>query len=232
MSPFAPRKDRSFAERKTTLPGRYVRPDPEGSTGKKAGHELRCSTWSPGGRPMIPGRVRIAVMLVGFLGGSIALFGPAAACARGLRRPTPAIEPSTMGRPCQRPRDHAPRNPRMAERRPADRAWIARPWCGCWLRPIRCSGRWPSARSSRSATSWSDSLALRRDRVIPREFVDRFLERLAGGKLDRERALELCRAHDSPAARIFSLVVNAWGQPGATIRQIAQLTTPPAKSSS
>jgi biopolymer transport protein ExbB len=63
-------------------------------------------------------------------------------------------------------------------------------------------------------------LALRRDRVIPREFADRFLERLSGGKLDRERALELCRAHDSPAARVFAIVVSAWGQPGATIRQI------------
>jgi biopolymer transport protein ExbB len=62
-------------------------------------------------------------------------------------------------------------------------------------------------------------LALRRDRVIPREFVERFLERLSTGKLDRERALELCRAHESPAARVFSLVVNAWGQPGALIRQ-------------
>ena len=64
------------------------------------------------------------------------------------------------------------------------------------------------------------SMALRRDRVIPREFADRFLERLAGGKLDRERALELCRAHDSPAAQVFAMVVGAWGQPGATIRQI------------
>src|SRR5579885_1716767 len=54
-------------------------------------------------------------------------------------------------------------------------------------------------------------LALRRDRVIPREFVDRFLERLSGGKLDRERALELCRADDSPAARVFAFVVGAWG---------------------
>lgn len=62
-------------------------------------------------------------------------------------------------------------------------------------------------------------LALRRSRVIPGEFVDRFLERLSGGKLDRDRALELCKAHDSPAARIFALVVKAWGQPGATIRQ-------------
>jgi biopolymer transport protein ExbB len=63
-------------------------------------------------------------------------------------------------------------------------------------------------------------VALRRDRVVPREFVDRFLERLSSGKLDRERAFELCRAHDSPAARVFALVVSTWGQPGATIRQI------------
>ncbi len=62
-------------------------------------------------------------------------------------------------------------------------------------------------------------LALRRDRVIPREFVQRFLERLAGGKLDRERAVELCRANDSPAARIFALIVSDWGQPAASIRQ-------------
>ena len=54
---------------------------------------------------------------------------------------------------------------------------------------------------------------------MPAEFVDRFLERLAAGKLDRERALELCKAHESPAARIFALVVKSWGQPGATIRQ-------------
>ena len=68
--------------------------------------------------------------------------------------------------------------------------------------------------------SWSGWFALRRERVIPREFADRFLERLSSGKLDRERALELCRAHESPAARVFALVVGAWGQPGATIRQM------------
>ncbi len=62
-------------------------------------------------------------------------------------------------------------------------------------------------------------LAVRRNRVMPAEFVDRFLERLSTGKLDRERALELCKAHESPAARIFGMVVKAWGQPGATIRQ-------------
>ena len=62
--------------------------------------------------------------------------------------------------------------------------------------------------------------AIRRKRVVPPEFVDRFLERLASGKLDRDRAIELCKAHDSPAARVFTHVVKAWGQPGAAIRQV------------
>jgi biopolymer transport protein ExbB len=62
-------------------------------------------------------------------------------------------------------------------------------------------------------------VALRRERVMPRDFVQRFLERLASGKLDRDRAVELCRANDSPAARVFAMVVGYWGQPAATIRQ-------------
>ncbi len=62
-------------------------------------------------------------------------------------------------------------------------------------------------------------IALRRGRVLPADFVNRFLERLAAGKLDRERAAELCRAHDSPAARVFGHAVRYWGQPAATIRQ-------------
>ncbi len=62
-------------------------------------------------------------------------------------------------------------------------------------------------------------IALRRERVIPRDFVARFLERLASGKLDRDRAAELCKANDSPMARIFAMVVSYWGQPAATIRQ-------------
>lgn len=62
-------------------------------------------------------------------------------------------------------------------------------------------------------------LALRRGRVIPRDFVDRFQDRLTAGKLDRDRAIELCRANESTAARLFAHTVKYWGQPSATIRQ-------------
>ncbi len=64
------------------------------------------------------------------------------------------------------------------------------------------------------------TLALRRRRILPREFVERFLDRLQAGKLDRERALEFCKANDCAASRIIALAVRHWGQPGLTIRQI------------
>lgn len=63
------------------------------------------------------------------------------------------------------------------------------------------------------------AIALRRGRIIPRDFVSRFLDRLAGGKLDRDRAAELCRSNESPVARVFGYAVRYWGQPAATIRQ-------------
>lgn len=62
-------------------------------------------------------------------------------------------------------------------------------------------------------------VALRRGRVLPKDFINRFLERLASGKLDRERAAELCRAHDSVAARVFAHAIRYWGQPATVIRQ-------------
>lgn len=65
-------------------------------------------------------------------------------------------------------------------------------------------------------------LALRRGRVVPREFCERFVERLAAGKLDRERAIELCRSNDSAAARVFERVVRHWGQPSAAIRDAVE----------
>lgn len=61
-------------------------------------------------------------------------------------------------------------------------------------------------------------IALRRGRVVPRDFVTRFTERLSSGKLDRDRALELCKANESPVARLLGATVRHWGQPSAEIR--------------
>jgi biopolymer transport protein ExbB len=60
--------------------------------------------------------------------------------------------------------------------------------------------------------------SLRRSRIVPREFVNRFLDRLGSGKLDRERALDLCKANDSPASRVFSQILLMWGEPAGQIR--------------
>ncbi len=79
---------------------------------------------------------------------------------------------------------------------------------------------WPLALCSVVAIGFSLErlIALRRSRVAPRDFVDRFTERLASGKLDRDRALELCKANESPVSRIFGSIVRYWGQPSTTIR--------------
>ncbi|MGO9466257.1 MAG: MotA/TolQ/ExbB proton channel family protein [Isosphaeraceae bacterium] len=168
---------------------------------------------------MISGRMCIVVMLVGFLGGWIALLGPAAAFAQTAARTDAGDRALDDGSELPKaPRPRATKSADGAEtaRRPGvDRSAVVR------LLVQANPMLWPLAVCSVITLGYvlERFLALRRDRVIPREFVDRFLERLAAGKLDRERAIELCKAHESPAARIFSLVVNAWGQPGATIRQ-------------
>lgn len=80
---------------------------------------------------------------------------------------------------------------------------------------------WPLALCSVVTLSFALErlIALRRNRVIPRDFVERFLDRLSGGKLDRDRATELCKSNDSAAARVFGVIVSYWGQPAAVIRQ-------------
>src|SRR5581483_8156468 len=64
---------------------------------------------------------------------------------------------------------------------------------------------WPLVACSVVAVGFSLErlIALRRSRVVPRDFVNRFFDRLGAGKLDRERAIELCKAQDSPASRVF-----------------------------
>lgn len=166
---------------------------------------------------MISRRVRIVVMAVGLLGGSIALLDRATAFAQG---------PSQSGAGDQSVDQGTPKPPSASRTTAAARSGTARRPGVDRSAVVRLLAQanpmlWPLFVCSVVTLGYvlERFLALRRDRVIPREFVERFLERLSAGKLDRERALELCKAHESPAARIFSLLVNVWGQPGATIRQ-------------
>ncbi len=56
-------------------------------------------------------------------------------------------------------------------------------------------------------------IRLRRRRVVPRDFVNRFLARIQEGKLDRGKALDFCELNPSPAARVALGAVRRWERP-------------------
>jgi biopolymer transport protein ExbB len=60
---------------------------------------------------------------------------------------------------------------------------------------------------------------LRRGRVVPRDFVTRFIEHLENGKLERDAALRLCEENGSPVAQIFAHGVRKWGKPSVEVEQ-------------
>lgn len=75
-------------------------------------------------------------------------------------------------------------------------------------------------------------VVLRRGRVIPRPFVERFLKHLEDGTLSRDEALEVCDENGSPVAQVFAHGVRKWGKPSVEVeqaiidggeRQVAQL---------
>lgn len=62
-------------------------------------------------------------------------------------------------------------------------------------------------------------VVLRQSRVIPRSFVEPFLDNLQKGKLDSTAAVNLCRKNDSPVAAVFMHGVQKWGRPSVEVEQ-------------
>ncbi|MFK7818291.1 MAG: MotA/TolQ/ExbB proton channel family protein [Planctomycetaceae bacterium] len=60
---------------------------------------------------------------------------------------------------------------------------------------------------------------LRRRRVIPAHFVDRFLMHLRNGQLEPRQAMAICRDNGSPIADVFSHGVRKWGKPSVEVEQ-------------
>lgn len=56
-------------------------------------------------------------------------------------------------------------------------------------------------------------ISLRRSRIIPAEFVSGLKAVMPNGDGDRTRALEYCRASDTPIARIFVVGIRRLGEP-------------------
>lgn len=62
-------------------------------------------------------------------------------------------------------------------------------------------------------------VVLRKGRVIPRAFVDRFLQHLEQNQLDQDSAIELCESNNSPVASVFCHGVRKWGKPSVEVEQ-------------
>ena len=63
------------------------------------------------------------------------------------------------------------------------------------------------------------AVSLRRGRVIPGPFVQRFLEQLREHQLDRDSALDLCEKNSSPVSQVFAAAVKKWGRPSVEVEQ-------------
>jgi biopolymer transport protein ExbB len=62
-------------------------------------------------------------------------------------------------------------------------------------------------------------ISLRRRRVVPRLFIERFLLQLREGALDRNDALERCEDEPSLIARVFAAGLRKWGKPAVEVEQ-------------
>lgn len=60
---------------------------------------------------------------------------------------------------------------------------------------------------------------LRRRRVIPKAFVERFLMHLRAGRMDKNEAIAICQQNQSPMAEIFMHGVRKWGRPSVEVEQ-------------
>jgi biopolymer transport protein ExbB len=62
-------------------------------------------------------------------------------------------------------------------------------------------------------------ISLRRGKVVPRLFVQRFLLQLREGALDRGEALERCEEESSHVARVFAAAIRKWGKSTVEVEQ-------------
>lgn len=62
-------------------------------------------------------------------------------------------------------------------------------------------------------------LSLRRQRVVPRVFVERFMLQISEGAIDKAEALDRCAQNSSLIARVFEAAVWKWGKPAVEIEQ-------------
>jgi biopolymer transport protein ExbB len=62
-------------------------------------------------------------------------------------------------------------------------------------------------------------MTLRRSRVAPKLFIERFLLQISEGAVDRHGAMELCEDNMSLVAGVFAAAVRKWGKPAVEVEQ-------------
>ncbi|MCA8993858.1 MAG: MotA/TolQ/ExbB proton channel family protein [Planctomycetaceae bacterium] len=62
-------------------------------------------------------------------------------------------------------------------------------------------------------------VVLRRGRVIPGPFVQRFIKLIEDGELDRDEAMQICEENGSPVASVFAHGVRKWGKSSVEVEQ-------------
>lgn len=63
------------------------------------------------------------------------------------------------------------------------------------------------------------TVSLRRSRVVPRLFTERFLLQISEGALDRDDAVDRCLENNSHIASVFAAAVRKWGKPAVEVEQ-------------
>ncbi|HEX5472344.1 MAG TPA: MotA/TolQ/ExbB proton channel family protein [Lacipirellulaceae bacterium] len=63
------------------------------------------------------------------------------------------------------------------------------------------------------------TISLRKRKVVPRLFVERFLLQLRENALDKGDALARCEENSSYIARVFAAAVRKWGKPAVEVEQ-------------
>lgn len=62
-------------------------------------------------------------------------------------------------------------------------------------------------------------VVLRKGRVVPKAFVERFIKHLQQGSLEPNKALHLCEENGSPTAIVFAHGIRKWGKPSVEVEQ-------------
>ena len=63
------------------------------------------------------------------------------------------------------------------------------------------------------------TMSLRRSRIVPKMFIERFLLQIGEGGLEKHEALDRCEQNGSSMPRVFASAVRKWGKPAVEVEQ-------------